>query len=47
MSVAQSLGMAVPWLRAAAMIEVPLGTDTVAPSMFSVTVSALWRSGVP
>ena len=47
MSVAQSFGICVPMLMAAAMTEVPCATVTRSPSMVSVTVAAPAASFVP
>jgi hypothetical protein len=47
MSVAQSLGMAVPISIAARMIDVPSGTVTSVPSIVSVTNFSDLEAGVP
>ena len=46
-SVAQSFGILVPMLIAAAMTEVPRGTVTATPSIVSVTSEFATRIGVP
>jgi hypothetical protein len=46
-SVAQSLGIFVPIVMAAAMTEAPAGTRTGCPSMVSVTSLSALRTGVP
>lgn len=46
-SVAQSFGILVPRLIAAAITEVPAGTVTLWPSILSVTVFSESRIGVP
>ncbi len=46
-SVAQSFGIAVPIIMAAAMTEVPADTETSSPSMVSVTILSVMRIGVP
>ncbi len=47
LSVAHSFGILVPSIIAAAMTDVPRGTDTISPSMVSVTKCSLTRIGVP
>ena len=47
MSVAQSLGIAMPASIAARMIEVPCGTVMSKPSMVSVTAFSALLAGVP
>ena len=47
MSVAQSLGISTPSSMPARMMEVPSGTVTSRPSIFSVTSFSDWEAGVP
>src|SRR5579884_1486400 len=47
MSVAQSLGILLPKVAAAAITDVPAGTLTCSPSIVSVTLAGPTRIGVP
>ena len=47
LSLAQSLGIAIPISIAARMIEVPSGTVTSRPSIVSATEVSEWTAGVP
>ena len=47
MSVAQSLGIAMPASIEARMMDVPSGTDTSKPSTVSVTIFSAVEAGVP
>src|SRR5262245_21508246 len=47
LSVAHSFGTLVPISAAARMTEVPAGTVTLSPSISSVTITSVFRAGVP